>query len=180
MPAVSDGVTRLVLGGQRDPLDGVSLPERVTPLTEAELNRHLGQTLDHCGCAEAWPVELNQAHSQHVLALRVCGKVPALELVLGSGVGLTATRVLLLLEDNAELELLQVFPPGSSSSDGQCAHSHVLELHLGQNARLRHGVLASGTGNASLMVHLAIEQEPSSHYGLTSVCRGWRLSLIHI
>ena len=92
----------------------------------------------------------------------------------GCGGGLTATRVLLLLEDNAELELLQVFPPGSSSSDGQCAHSHVLEVHLGQNARLRHGVLASGTGNASLMVHLAIEQEPSSHYGLTSVCRGWR------
>ena len=174
MPEVSDGVTRLVLGGQMDPLDGVSLPEGVTPLTDAELNRHLGQTLDHCGCAEAWPVELNHAHSQHVLALRVCGKVSALELVLATGAGLTATRVLLLLESNAELELLEVFPSGSSSSDGQCAHSHVLEVHLGQDARLNHGVLASGNGEASLMAHLAIEQEPRSHYALTSVCRGWR------
>ena len=174
MPEVSDGVTRLVLGGQRDPLDGVSLPEGVSPLTDAELNRSLGQTLDHCGCAEAWPVEFNHAHSRHVLALRVCGKVPPLELVHTTGPGLTATRVLLLLESSAELELLQVFPAEGSPTDVQRAHSHVLEVHLGQNARLRHGVLASGSGDASLMVHLAIEQEPSSHYGLTSVCRGWR------
>ena len=174
MPAVSDGVTRLVLGVQTDPLDGVSLPDGLTPLTDTELDLHLGQTLDHCRCADAWPVEFNHAHSRQVLALRVCGKVPPLELVLATGVGLTATRVLLLLESNAELELLQVFPSGDSSSERQSAHSHVLEVHLGPGARLGHGVLASGNGEASLMAHLAIEQEPRSQYALTSVCRGWR------
>ena len=174
MPEVERGVTRLVLGGQRDPLRGVSLPEGVTPLTEAELHHHLGQGLDRCGCAEAWPVELNHAHSRQVLALRVSGKVSPLELVIASGVGLTATRVLLLLDPNAELELLEVFLSGPAAAEGQSAHSHVLEAHLGKESRLGHGVLASGSGDGSLMAHLAVQQEPRSHYALTSVCRGWR------
>ena len=174
MPQVEHGVTRLVLGAQTDPLDGVSLPEGVTPLSDAELHQHLGQGLDRCGCAEAWPVELNHAHSRQVLALRICGKVSPLELVITSGVGLTATRVLLLLEPNAELELLEVFLSGPASADGQSAHSHVLEAHLGKEARLGHGVLASGSGDGSLMAHLAVQQEPRSRYALTSVCRGWR------
>jgi len=174
MPEVAEGVTRIVLGGKQDPLEGVMLPEGVTALTEAELDHHLGQSLEHCGCSQAWPVELNHAHSQQLLALRIRGKVTPLELVLATGVGLAATRVLLLLESDADLELLQVFPAESSSPDLQRAHSHVLEAHLGRGANLRHGVLASGCGDASLMVHLAIEQEPGSHYGLTSVCRGWR------
>ena len=174
MPEVTEGVTRIVLGGKQDPLEGVMLPEGVTALTEAELDHHLGQSLEHCGCSQAWPVELNHAHSQQLLALRIRGKVTPLELVLATGVGLAATRVLLLLESDADLELLQVFPAESSSPDLQRAHSHVLEAHLGRGANLRHGVLASGCGDASLMVHLAIEQEPGSHYGLTSVCRGWR------
>ena len=174
VPEVAEGVTRIVLGGQQDPLEGIRLPQGVTALTEAELDQHLGQSLDHCGCSQAWPVELNQAHSQQLLALRVRGRATPLELVLPTGVGLTATRVLLLLESDADLELLQVFPAECSSPDEQRAHSHVLEAHLGQGARLRHGVLASGSADASLMVHLAIEQEPGSHYGLTSVCRGWR------
>jgi Fe-S cluster assembly protein SufD len=109
-----------------------------------------------------------------VLALRICGKVSPLELVITSGVGLTATRVLLLLEPNAELELLEVFLSGPASADGQSAHSHVLEAHLGKEARLGHGVLASGSGDGSLMAHLAVQQEPRSRYALTSVCRGWR------
>ena len=174
MPEVAEGVTRIVLDGHRDPLGGIRLPEGVTALTEAELNQHLGQSLEQCGCSQAWPVQLNHAHSRQVLALRIRGSVAPLELVLATGVGLTATRVLLLLESDADLELLQVFPAESSQPDQPRAHSHVLEVHLGQGARLRHGVLASGSGDVSLMVHLAIEQEPSSHYGLTSVCRGWR------
>ena len=174
LPEVAEGVTRIVLGAESDPLDGVRLPEGVTSLTEAELHHHLGQSLDHCGCSQAWPVQLNHAHSRQLLALRIRGRVAPLELVLPTCVGLTATRVLLLLESDAELELFQVFPAEGSPSDVHQAHSHVLEVHLGQGARLDHGVLASGSGDASLMVHLAIEQEPGSHYGLTSVCRGWR------
>ncbi|WP_186471978.1 SufD family Fe-S cluster assembly protein [Synechococcus sp. BMK-MC-1] len=173
-PSIPQGVTRFVIGTGVDPLEGVQLPEGVSPLSEAELEQALGHTLDRCGCAETWPVELNHARSQRVLALRVRGSVAPLEIVLAAGVGLVATRVLLLLEEKAELDLFQVIPAERESAAAPLAHSHVIEVHLGQEARLRHGVLASGSGDSSLLAHLAVEQEPRSSYDFVSVFRGWR------
>ena len=159
---------RLVIDGLHDPLDGVTLPEGITPLGITELKQALGHTLDRCGCADDWSVEFNHAATQQVLALRISGSVPPLELVMAGGDGVSATRVLLLLDEKAELELLEVV-----LADGASAHSHVLEAHLGQEARLRHGLLASADGEASLLAHLAVEQEPRSVYALTSVVEGW-------
>ena len=173
-PSADHGVTRLVIGTGTDPLAGVQLPDGVSALSEAELEQALGHTLDRCGCAEVWPVELNHARSRHVLALRVRGSAAPLEIVHAAADGLIATRVLLLLEENAQLELLQVIPAERDTAAAPLAHSHVMEVHLGQEARLRHGVLASASGDASLLAHLAVEQEPRSHYDLVSVCRGWR------
>ena len=172
-PAPAANVVRLVLDGIRDPLESISLPAGITRLDSVELQQALGHTLDRCGCAEAWPVELNHASSQHVLALRVRGKTPPLELLLGAGEGLAATRVLLLLEEKAELDLLQV-----CLAKGASAHSHVLEVHLGQEAQLRHGLLALGDGQPSLLAHFAVEQEPRSAYQLTSVVKGWSLGRV--
>ena len=159
---------RIVLDGISDPLDGVTLPEGITLLQVAELQQALGHTLDRCGCADDWAVEFNHASTKQVLALRIRGTVPPLELVMSGGSGLAATRVLLLLEEKAELEVLEVV-----LADGQSAHTHLLEVHLGQEAQLRHGFLASADGTASLLAHLAVEQEPRSSYSFTSVIEGW-------
>ena len=172
-PSVGQGVTRLVIGSDADPLEGIQLPEGVSPLSEAELEQALGHTLDRCGCAQVWPVEFNHAKAQQILALRVRGRVGPLELVLAAGAGLNATRVLLLVEEKAELELMQVL-----LAEGASAHSHVLEVHLGQEAQLRHGVLATADGASALMAHLAVEQEPRSSYALTSVVQGWNLGRV--
>ena len=120
-PSIPQGVTRFVIGTGVDPLEGVQLPEGVSPLSEAELEQALGHTLDRCGCAETWPVELNHARSQRVLALRVRGSVAPLEIVLAAGVGLVATRVLLLLEEKAELDLFQVIPAERESAAAQAS-----------------------------------------------------------
>ena len=173
-PLVAQGVTRLVIGTEADPLETVQLPEGVSRLSDSEVEQALGHTLDRCGCAETWPVELNHAHSRHVVALRVRGSVAPLEIVLAAGSGLVSTRVLLLLEEKAELDLLQVIPAERDHAAPPLAHSHVIEVHLGQEARLRHGLLASASGDASLLAHLAVEQEPRSSYDFVSVCRGWR------
>lgn len=173
-PSVAQAVTRLVIGTEADPLETVQLPEGVSRLSDSELEQALGHTLDRCGCAETWPVELNHAHSRHVVALRVRGSVAPLEIVLAAGSGLVSTRVLLLLEEKAELDLLQVIPAERDHAAPPLAHSHVIEVHLGQEARLRHGLLASANGDASLLAHLAVEQEPRSSYDFVSVCRGWR------
>jgi len=170
LPDPGEGVVRLVLDGVEDPLANLTLPAGFTPLQAGELEQALGHTLDRCGCAEAWPVEFNHASTQRVLALRVRGQVPPLELVLAGAAGLIATRVLLLLEEKAELELLQVI-----RAEGASAHSHLLEVHLGQEATLRHGVVACADGKASLLAHVAVEQEPRSAYSLTYVMQGWSL-----
>ena len=102
---------RLVIDGLHDPLDGVTLPEGITPLEINELKQALGHTLDRCGCADDWSVEFNHAATQQVLALRISGSVPPLELVMAGGDGVSATRVLLLLDEKAELELLEVVAP---------------------------------------------------------------------
>ena len=173
LPPAAEGVVRLVLDGRGASLEDQVWLEGISLLSSTELEQALGHTLDRCGCAEAWPVEFNHASSHQLLALRIRGKVPPLELVLAGGEGLVATRVLLLLEEKAELELLEVV-----LAEGSSAHSHVLEAHLGQEAVLRHGFLASADGQASLLTHLAVEQETRSHYALTSVVTGWSLGRV--
>ena len=173
LPAIAPGVVRLVLDGRAQPLQDQALPEGVSLLKSTELEQALGHTLDRCGCAEAWPVEFNHASSDQLLALRIRGKVPPLELVLSGGEGLVATRVLLVLEEKAELDLLEVV-----LAEGASAHSHVLEAHIGQEAVLRHGFLATADGQSSLLTHLAVEQEPRSSYCLTSVVTGWSLGRV--
>ena len=174
LPEAPTAGLRLVLGSSENPLEGVNLPEGVRPLNLDQLKYALGSTLDRCGCAKDWPVELNHASSREVLALRISGKVPPLELVIAaSGQGLLSTRVLLLLDEKAELELLQVF-----RADSGAAHSHLCEAVLGQEARLRHGVLSLGDGSGSLLATLAAQQEPRSHYELTSVFKGWSFGRI--
>ena len=173
LPPAAEGVVRLVLDGRGASQADQVWPEGISLLSATELEQALGHTLDRCGCAEAWPVEFNHASSHQLLALRIRGKVPPLELVLAGGEGLVATRVLLLLEEKADLELLEVV-----LAEGASAHSHVLEAHLGQEAVLRHGFLASADGQASLLTHLAVEQETRSHYALTSVVTGWSLGRV--
>ena len=173
LPAPSEGVLRLVLDGSQPLLEGQVWPQGVSLLNPADLEQVLGQILDHCGCAEAWPVEFNHASSHQLLALRIRGKVPPLELVLSGGDGLVATRVILILDEKADLDLLEVV-----LAEGVSAHSHVIEVHLGQEAELRHGFLATADGQASLLAHLAVEQAPRSRYAFTSVVTGWSLGRV--
>ena len=165
---------RLLLGADQQPLEGVELPTGIKALNRDELELLLGRATDHCSCSEDWPVELNKSCSRQVLALQISGKAPPLELVIAaSGSGMLATRVLLILEPNAELELLQVF----QAKDG-VAHSHLCEILLGEESQLQHGLVSMGDGSSSLLTTLAIQQEPRSHYALSSFVQGSLLARI--
>jgi len=173
LPQAAPGTLRLLLDGRRDPLAGVTLPEGLTPLSEAELRQRLGQILEANGCREAWPVLLNKASASQVLALRVRGAVqPVLELVSDAGASpcLVPVRVLLVLEEAASLSLLQVH-----RSRGANVTSVVMEAELGPEARLDHGLLAEGHAEATLLAHLAVRQEPGSELTLSSATCGWGL-----
>ena len=172
LPAPEPGVLRLQLDGQGDPLAGVPLPEGLQPLSAAEIAQGLGHTLAATGCEQHWPVELNHAAASRVLALRVASRQRVrLELVSAAGAGLLPLRLLLVLEEKAELEICQHLQAGNPGLT-----SLVLEAHLARSARLQHGLVALGCQQAALLAHLAIEQEPESSLNLTAVTSGWGLA----
>ena len=163
---------RLKLDGGSDPLAGVVLPAGVSPLSESELVLALGHTLAATGCEQHWPVELNHASASQLLALRIASRSQvSLELVSDAAAELRPLRVLLILEEKAQLQLCQRL---TASAAGLT--SLVLEAHLGRGARLEHGLVALGQPDAALLAHLALEQEPESHVSLVAVSAGWGVS----
>ena len=167
-------VLRLYWDGDRDPLDGVDLPEGLTRLETGFQDALLGTVLQAAGTADSWLVRFNAALAGQVLALRVRGSVSLpLELVsdCGDGSGVRPLRLLLLLEEDASLELLQVH-----RAAGPSLTTVVIEAKLEPRARLRHGVLAQGTDASCLLAHLAVSQAPASELDLTTVAGGWGLA----
>lgn len=173
-PAPAADVLRLWLDAPGDLLNGQSLPAGLSLLSSDEVQQALGHTLAACNCEQHWPVELNQASATRLLALRVSGVVaPTLELVSQAaedGV-MRPVRVLLLLEEKASLEVLQI-----QLGLGCSLSSLVIEAHLGRESTLRHGLLALGEGQACFLGHLAVEQEPRSQLESVWASHGWALS----
>ncbi len=170
-PSTSSKGFRLVVDSAHELIDSATVPEGFTFLTHEELSQVLGRTLHKCECNSEWAVEVNQASATKILALRINGRVPPLELIMPACPNeFSATRVLLILEEEADLELLQMVLGAGCS-----AQSHVLEIYLGNGASLRHGWVALGGGEASLLGHLTVEQEPESDYRLTTIHQGWSL-----
>ena len=163
IPAAQPGV---------DPLAGLVLPAGLTRLSAAEVEQALGHTLGATGCEHDWPVELNHACASSVLALRVAGRARVkLQLQVQAAPGLQAHRLLLILEEKAELELSlhQHAVPAALCS-------LLLEAHLGRGARLHHGLVATGDSEAAFLAHLAVEQEPDSDLELVCASGGWGFS----
>jgi Fe-S cluster assembly scaffold protein SufB len=155
-----------------DPLDGVELPAGLSRLTPLEVQQALGHTLGTTGCEHDWPVELNHAAASTLLALRVASRSKVrLELQMPATPGLQAHRLLLILEEKAELELSQ---EQQSVAGALC--SLVVEAHLGRGSRLHHGLVASGHSEAAFLAHLAVEQEPDSVLELVCASGGWGIS----
>ena len=172
LPPAEPDVLRLHLDGCGDPLAGLDLPDGLQPLSAAEVAQGLGHTLAATGCEHHWPVELNHATAGRVLALRVASRARVrLELVSTQPAALLPLRVLLVLEEKAQLELSQVLIAQQAGLT-----SLVLEAHLARSARLEHGLVALGNPDAALLAQIALEQEPDSAVALTSVSAGWGLA----
>lgn len=167
-----DGTTfSLILDGENDPLEGVVLPEGLEPIPPSELEERLGRALTATGCEGDWPTLLNGALCRNVLALRVTAEVDALLEVssdAGRSRGVLPLRILLVLEEDARLDLLQIHRASGSSLT-----SVVIEGHLGTGARLSHSLVSRGTDAAALLVHLALTQDPRSEFLHTCAGLGW-------
>jgi FeS assembly protein SufD len=172
LPEAASGALRLLWNGNADPLANHVLPAGLQQLSADEVAQGLGHTLAAAGCEQHWPVEFNHAAAERVLALRVTSRSQvSLELVSAAAEGLQALRLLLLLEEKAELDLSQWIEAQASG-----LHSLVIEAHLARGARLHHGLVALGQADAALLAHVALEQESESEVQLSTVSAGWGLA----
>ncbi|MEB3301213.1 MAG: Fe-S cluster assembly protein SufD [Cyanobacteriota bacterium] len=149
-------------------------PEGIEPLHGPELEAQLGRVLAATETADHWSVLLNSAIAQPVVALRIGpGVRTCLEVVSDSEqrAGVQAHRLLLVLEEGACLDLLQVH-----QADGPSLCSVVVEAQLGPNSTLRHGQVSHGSNHGVLLAMTAVNQAPGSSYTLTSVGSGWGLA----
>jgi len=116
-------------------------------------------------------VSINQAASSDLLALRINHNVTqSLEIIIPSvQKKMVSTRVLLILEEGAKLDLLEVI-----LGNNQSAQNHLIEIKLNANAELNHELISLGQDTqASSLSTIAVEQSPQSKYSLNSLHQGW-------
>lgn len=151
-----------------------ALPEGIELLRGPDLESHLGGPLAETGAASDWSVRLNSAIAPAVIGLRIRGEVSTcLELVSHAGPngGVLPLRLLLVLEEGASLQLLQVH-----QAKGPSFTSVVLEAQLERHAKLQHGLVAQGSEEGALLAVTAVRQAPGSHYAQASLCSEWGLA----
>ena len=160
---------RIVLEPNKNPLESITLPSGICPLTPQEIQNSLKRLAKQ----HDWTLAINYAATEKILALKIKGQnLPALELVLPAEQDkFNPTRVILEIEENSTLQLLQIV-----LGSGISAHSHLIQVQIGKGAELNHGFVALGGGQASCLAHISIEQESFSQYCLTSIQHGWSLS----
>jgi FeS assembly protein SufD len=173
LPAPEAHTWRLALdtwpeGGPKEWPSGIEL------LSGPDLSSHLGRVLAQTGMEHHWLTRLNQGLAPAVIALRIRpGVCTSLEIVSDTALrsGVQPHRLLLLVEEGASLDLLQVH-----RARGQSLTSIGFEIHLEKGARLHHALVCQGSTSSALLTGTAVTQATGSHYSQTSVSWGWGLA----
>ncbi len=164
---------RLVLKPNEILQNLIDLPSGLRPLTNKEIKACLDDSFKYIPHEEQWPLSVNCAANNEVFGLHVSGNTcPQLELIIPAEENvLIPSRVIIKIEEDAQLDLLQVVLGATHS-----AHSHILEIYMAKNSTLNHGFVAIGGGKASCLAQVSVVQESFSSYSLNSVQHGWSIS----
>ena len=165
---------RIIINPNKDPIINVDLPNGIEKLTDKEIELNLGKIVRSTNIKNDISVSLNQASSSELLALKVKkNSHQSLEIVVPSIEEKSiSTRIFLLIEEGAKLDLLQVFL-GSNNS----AQNHLLEIKLESKSELSHGLISMGEDNdSSSICTLAIEQSKNSKCSIHSLHHGWNFA----
>lgn len=149
-------------------------PTGIEPLSSSDLSSHLEQVLKETAMERHWITQLNEGLTPRLIALRVLpGVSTCLEVVSDAAqrAGVQPHRLLLVLEEGASLELIQVH-----RASGPSLTSIGVAIHLQKGACLHHALVAQGGTSSALLADTAVSQAPGSHYSQTSVSWGWGLA----
>ena len=168
-----NNILQLVINPINNQINESSLPEGIRKLTDEQLKLHLGKTINNFKFKDQWPILINESSTKQVIGLELKGEeLPILEIIFPASPNfLNSTRLILIVEENTNFELIQVMIGKNNS-----AQSNLIEIIAGEKSNIKHGLIALGGGEGNLLTHLAIEQEISSEYSLTSLQEGWNFS----
>ncbi len=170
-PDQEKSIKRLILNANNGILENIDLPEGITKLSNREIEENIGNIIKTCNIKNDLSVSMNQAASSNLLALKINNKTTqSLEIIVPSvHQQMLSTRVILILEEGAKLDLLEVI-----LGNTQSAQNHLIEIKLEANAELNHELISLGQGTqASSLSTFAVEQGPQSKYSLISLHQGW-------
>ncbi len=170
LPHQEKNIKRLILN-TNNAIKDIDLPKGITRLSNREIEENIGDIIKTCQIKNDLSVSINQAASSDLLALRVNHNVTqSLEIIVPSVTQqMISTRVIIIIEEGAKLDLLEVILGNKES-----AQNHLIEVKLRANSELNHEFISLGKGaEASSLSTLAIEQGPQSKYYLNSLQQGW-------
>ncbi len=162
---------RIIINPNENPISNINLPNGIEKLNDREIEENLGKIVKSTNIKNDISVCLNQASSSELLALKVKENfTQLLEIVIPSiEENSISTRVFLLIEKGAKLDLLQVFLGNNNS-----AQNHLIEIKLESKAELNHGLISLGQEKESSSIcTLAVKQSRKSNYSLHSIHHGW-------
>ena len=170
-PEKDENRERIIISPNENPMVNINLPNGIEKLNIKEIEDNLGKIVKSTNIKNDISVCLNQASSSELLALKIKRNFnQSLEIVIPSIQGKSiSTRIFLLIEKGAKLDLLQIFTGNNNS-----AQNHLIEIKLESKVELTHGLISLGEEKESSSIcTLAVEQSEKSKYSLHSIHHGW-------
>ncbi len=170
-PKKDENRERIIINPSKNPILDINLPNGIEKLNNREIEENLGKIVKSSNVKNDFSVSLNQASSPELLALKIKKNLnQSLEIVIPSIEGKSiSTRIFLLIEEGAKLDLLQIFLGNNNS-----AQNHLIEIKLESKVELTHGLISLGEDKESSSIcTLAVEQLEKSKYSLHSIHHGW-------
>ncbi len=170
-PKKDENRERIIINPNENPNLNINLPNGIEKLNDSEIKENLGKIIKSTNIKNDISVCLNQASSSELLALKVKRNFnQSLEIVIPSIEGKSiSTRIFLLIEEGAKLDLLQIFKGNNNS-----AQNHLIEIKLESKVELTHGLISLGEEKESSSIcTLAVGQSEKSKYSLNSIHHGW-------
>ena len=144
---------RIIIHPNENESININLPNGIEELNDKEIADNLGKIVKATDIENYISVCLNQASSSKLLALKVKSNInESLEIVIPSIEGKSiSTRILLLIEEGAKLDLLQVLLGKNNS-----AQNHLIEIKVESNVELKHGLISMGEEKESSSISLSL------------------------
>ena len=171
LPEKDKNRERIIVNPNKNSILNINLPNGIEELNNKEIEENLGQIVKSTNIKNDISVCLNQASSLEILALKVKRNFNhSLEIIIPSIEEKSiSTRILLLIEEGAKVDLLQIFLGKNNS-----AQNHLLEIKLESKAEFTHGLISLGEDKESSSIcTLAVDQSEKSQYSLHSIHHGW-------